>query len=176
MANIINNVDLDKIFQTTEAAKKDPTTLRRPVRLKGEWNFDPSKGYQFRTEMIYEKGKHVIEVDSPSWMGGAGNRLGPMSYCVAGISSCFISTYANVAAMMKVKLTKLAADVECQLNFAKTFDIADEPIMEALKIQLEVQSENADKAKLNEMLRMAEERCPAIYSMRHIIKVQSEMK
>jgi hypothetical protein len=43
--------------------------------LQGEWNFDPSKGYQFKTELSYEKGKQVIEIDSPSFLGGNGNRL-----------------------------------------------------------------------------------------------------
>jgi hypothetical protein len=43
-----------------------------------EWNF-PSKGYQFKTELSYEKGKQAIEIDSPSFLGGNGNRLGPMA-------------------------------------------------------------------------------------------------
>jgi hypothetical protein len=46
--------------------------------LKVEWNLDPTKGYQFRTELSFKKGK--------------GNRLGPMAYCVAGITSCFIAS------------------------------------------------------------------------------------
>jgi uncharacterized OsmC-like protein len=52
-------------------------------------------GYQFRTELSYEKGKEVTEMDSPS--GGNGNRLGPMAYCGAGITSCFIATFTSVA-------------------------------------------------------------------------------
>jgi hypothetical protein len=38
--------------------------------LQGQWNFDPSKGYQFKTELSYKKGKQVIEIDSPSFLGG----------------------------------------------------------------------------------------------------------
>ena len=65
MANIINNTDLDKISQTVANGKRDKESLRRPVKLKGEWNLDPTKGYQFRTELSFEKGKGVIEIDSP---------------------------------------------------------------------------------------------------------------
>jgi len=176
MPNIVNNVDLDKIAKTVEAGKKDKSTLRKPVKLVGEWILDSTKGYQFKTEITYEKGKQVVEVDSPSFMGGGGNRLGPMSYCVTGIASCFVSTFASVAAMMGVKLTRLGVDAECIVNFAKTFDVEDQPIMEGLKIQLDAQSENADKKKLEAILKMAQERCPAIYSMTHIIKVQAELK
>ncbi len=176
MSILINNIDLNKISMTVEEGKTKRETLLRPIKLQGEWILDPTLGYQFRTEMIYEKGKQVLEIDSPSFMGGNGGRLGPMAYCVAGISSCFISTYATVAAMMKVKLTKLTADVECMVNFAKTFDVADEPIMQGLKILLDVESENADRMKLGEILEMAQDRCPAIYSMTHIIRVQAEIK
>jgi uncharacterized OsmC-like protein len=176
MPNIFNNVDLDKIAKTVDAGKKDRPTLRKPVRLHGEWLLDSAEGYQFRTEMSYEKGKQMIEIDSPSFMGGSGNRLGPMAYCVTGIASCFVSTFASIAAMMNVKLTKLTVDTECMVNFAKTFDVADEPIMEGLKLQVDAQSENTDRSKLEKILEMAQERCPAIYSMTHVIKVQAELK
>jgi hypothetical protein len=70
MANIINNTDLDKIQNTIENGKKDRQFLRKPVKLQGEWNLDPQNGYQFKTELTYEKGKQNIEIDSPSFLGG----------------------------------------------------------------------------------------------------------
>ena len=94
---ILNNVDLEKISQTIENGKKDKAALRRPVKLQGEWILDSTKGYQFRTELGYEKGKQVVEIDSPSFLGGNGNMLGPMAYCITGITSCFIATLASVA-------------------------------------------------------------------------------
>src|SRR4026207_1804432 len=143
--NIVNNIDLDKISRTVGNGKRDKSTLRKPVKLQGEWNFDPNKGYQFKTELSYEKGKQVIEIDSPSFLGGNGNRLGPMAYCVAGISSCFIATFATVAASQGVRLTKLNASVECGINFAKTFDVADEPITEGITFRINAECDNADK-------------------------------
>src|SRR6476619_3129756 len=173
MANIINNTNLDKIAQTIVNGKKDKQTLRKPVKLQGEWNLDPSKDYQFKTELVYEKGKQVIEIDSPSFLGGNGNRLGPMAYCVAGIASCFIATFATVAASQGIRLTKLNASVDCGINFAKTFDVADEPITEGITFRIDAESDNADKSELRRLLKMAEERCPAMYSMSHAIKVDA---
>ncbi len=171
MANIINNTNLDKIAQTIVNGKKDKQTLRKPIKLQGEWNLDPSKDYQFKTELVYEKGKQVIEIDSPSFLGGNGNRLGPMAYCIAGIASCFIATFVSVAASKEIRLTKLNVNTECMINFAKTFDIADEPITEGINFQIEAESDNASKEKLQELVKMAEERCPAMYSMKHEVKV-----
>jgi uncharacterized OsmC-like protein len=176
MANIINNTNLDKIAQTIINGKKDKQTLRKPVKLQGVWNLDPSKDYQFKTELVYEKGKQVIEIDSPSFLGGNGNRLGPMAYCIAGIASCFIATFVSVAASKEIRLTKLNVNTECMINFAKTFDIADEPITEGINFQIEAESDNASKEKLQELIKMAEVRCPAMYSMKHEIKVNTTIK
>jgi uncharacterized OsmC-like protein len=176
MANIINNTNLDKIAQTIVNGKKDKQPLRKPVKLQGEWNLDPSKDYQFKTELVYEKGKQVIEIDSPSFLGGNGNRLGPMAYCISGIASCFIATFVSVAASKEIRLTKLNVNTECMINFAKTFDIADEPITEGINFQIEAESDNASKEKLQELIKMAEERCPAMYSMKHEVKVNAVIK
>ena len=134
---------------------------------------NPDKPYQFKTELAYEKGKQVIEIDSPSFLGGNGNRLGPMAYCVAGITSCFIATFVTVASSKGIRLSKLNVNAQCSINFAKTFDIADEPITEGIEFQIEAESQNADKQQLEEIIRLAEERCPAMYSMMHEIKVNA---
>jgi uncharacterized OsmC-like protein len=174
--NIINNTNLDNIAQTVGSGKRDKLTLRKSVKLQGEWNLDPSKGYQFKTELVYEKGKQIIEIDSPSFLGGNGNRLGPMAYCVAGIASCFIATFVSLAATKGIRLSKLNVNTECIINFAKTFDVADEPITEGINFQIEAESNNADKQQLRELVNMAEERCPAMYSMKHEIKVNAMIK
>jgi len=175
MANILNNVNLDKLNQSISKGKENKDTLKKPVKLQGEWNFDPQKGYQFKTELGYEKGKEVIEIDSPSFLGGEGNRLGPMAYCIAGITSCFIGTFVGIASQKGIKLTKLDVTTECNINFAKTFDISEDPIAEGINIKVDAQSEDADKEKLQELLNMAKERCPAMYSMSNNISVTSEI-
>ena len=175
MTNIVNNVDLEKVSQTAGKGREDKSSLKKPIKLTGEWILDPNQGFQFITELGFEKGKEVIEIDSPSFLGGQGNRLGPMAYCVAGITSCFIGTFAGVAAQQGVKLTKLKVNTECQVNFSKTFDLGDEPITERINFKIEAESENADKQKLQEILGIAEERCPAMYSMSHKINVDARI-
>ena len=175
MTNKINNVDLDKVSNTVTKGKEDKNTLKKLVKLQGEWNLDSNSEYQFKTELPFEKGSEIIEIDSPSFLGGDGNRLGPMAYCVAGITSCFIGTFAGIASQQGVKLTKLKVNTECNINFAKTFDLSDEPISEGINFQIDAQSENADYQKLQKILKMAEERCPAMYSMSHKIDVNAKI-
>jgi len=179
MPNIINNTNLDKIQNTIESGQKDKQLLKKSVKLQGQWNFDIQKGYQFKTELSYEQGKQIIEIDSPSFLGGNGNRLGPMGYCVAGITSCFIATFVSIISTQGIKLEKLNVNAECNINFAKTFDVADEPITEGINFEIDVRTagdKEADKQKLQELVKMAEDRCPAIYSMSHVINVNAKIK
>ena len=99
-----------------------------------------------------------------------------MAYCVAGITSCFIPTFVTVASFKGIRLSKLTVNAQCNINFAKTFDIADEPITEGIEFQIEAESQDADKQQLEEIIRLAEERCPAMYSMMHEIKVNAIIK
>ena len=62
-----------------------------------------------------------------------------------------------------------------QHYFAKTIDVADEPIIEGINFEIDAQSKNGDKQKLQEILTMAEERCPAMYSMLHVITVDAKL-
>jgi uncharacterized OsmC-like protein len=167
---IVNNVNLSNINGFVEQGKKNRDLLKKVIKLEGEWILDPSKGYQFRTELAYEKGKQVIEIDSPTWLGGNGSRLGPMAYCIAGITSCFIATFASIAASKGIRLKRLTVSSNCTINFAKTFDVADEPINEAVNFEVNAEAENASRQELEEVLRLAEDRCPAMYSMKNVIK------
>ena len=65
----MNNINLDKIQNTVVNGQKNKQSLKKPVKLEGEWNFDIQKGYQFKTELAYENGKQIIEIDSPSFFG-----------------------------------------------------------------------------------------------------------
>ncbi|MGA9296792.1 MAG: OsmC family protein, partial [Nitrososphaeraceae archaeon] len=121
-------------------------------------------------------GKQVVEIDSPSFLGGDGNRLGPMAYCVAGITSCFIATFVTLASSKGIRFSKLSVNTQCNINFAKTFDVADEPITEGIEFEIEAESPNMNKEQLQEIIRMAEEKCPALYSMKHEIKVDAKIK
>ena len=174
--NVLNNTDLTKIANTIETGKTDKSTLRKPIKMQGEWNLDPSKGYQFITELTYENGKETVEIDSPSFLGGNGNRLGPMAYCIAGITSCFLATFVSVASNKGIRFNNVKVNTECVINFAKTFDIADEPIIEGIHFIIEAESDNASKSELQDIVKMSEERCPAMYSMLHEIKVNARIR
>jgi len=51
--------------------------------------------------------------------------------------------------------------------------VADEPITEGITFKIDAESDNADKSELERLLKLADERCPAMYSVSHFIKVDA---
>jgi uncharacterized OsmC-like protein len=43
-------------------------------------------------------------------------------------------------------------------------------ITEGINFEIKAQSDNADKQQLQQLVKLAEERCPAMYSMKHQVK------
>jgi uncharacterized OsmC-like protein len=63
-----------------------------------------------------------------------------MAYCIAGITSCFIATFVTIASSQVIRFNKLKVKSECNINLAKTFDVADEPITEGINFEIDAQS------------------------------------
>ncbi len=61
-------------------------------------------------------------------------------------------------------------------DILKTFDVTDEPITEGINFQIEAETDNASKEQLQELVTMAKQRYPAIYSMTHEVKVNANIK
>ncbi len=171
---VVNRVNLDKIGKTLEIAESDPKSLRKTLSVTGEWLTSATSGPQFKATINFEKGTRSLESDSPSFLGREGLRPSPIQYCLTGLSSCFLATYVTIAAQKGVILRRAKITAECQINFARTLDFADSPITEQVKFTLDLDSDSSVE-KLREIDRLAQERCPAVYSLTNPIKVSTEI-
>lgn len=156
----VNHVNVSSLLEAVEQAKKDPNRAKRTSIVAGKWILN-EEGPQFVAEVKYEKGSSVLEADQPSFMGGGGTRQGPMHYCLYGLASCFAATLATVAAQEGIVLKKLEVAAEGHYDYSKTFGIADRPVVEEVVFKVKVDS-TIDSKKLDNLLRLAEERCPAV--------------
>lgn len=173
---ILNKVNLSNIEKTIENGKRDPSTLRKTLQIEGEWILNEDKEYQFRAEAKYGKGSFVFEIDSPTWLGGNDSRPGPMLYCLAGVSSCFLSTFVTIASTSGIVFKKLKIRTECKINFSKVLEIADEPIVEEVNFIVDAEPANVSKDSLKDILEKAQAQCPAIYSLTHLIKTKVSLQ
>ena len=171
---ILNNINVSALEQVIKEAETDTSKVKRTQKIEGEWLLKEG-GPQFQAEVSFEGGKIIMESDQPNNLGGGGTRPGPLHYCFFGLVSCYTATFAAMASQMGIKLTKLTARLEGDLNFSRVFGLSQEPVIEEIRIALEVES-NAPREKLKEAERLAYERCPAVFALTEQVKLNTMMK
>ena len=158
----INNIDMEKISRTINSWKQDSNVLIKKVSVVGEWNLHDSP--QFTTKLKYENGELVLNIDSPTFMGGEGKSPSPLQICLAGIASCYAGTIASIAAEKGVRLENLSVTAEAIYDLSKTFGLTDNPILKEITFIVKLKS-SSDTKVINEIVENAKERCPAMYSL-----------
>lgn len=171
---ILNNVNVGMLEQVITEAEIDKSKVNRSQKIEGEWLLDEG-GPQFRAEVSFEGGKIVMESDQPKNLGGGGTRPGPLHYCFFGLVSCYTATFAVMASQMGIRLRKLTATLEGDLNFSRVFGLSREPVMEEIRIVLQVESD-ATHEKLEEAEKLAYERCPAIFALTERVKLKTSLE
>src|SRR3990167_8259007 len=169
----LNNINLDKAGAFVEEVKADKSKAIKIKKVEGSWNFIEGKP-QFASTLEHPKGVTVIEADGPPFMGGSGIKPDPVQYCLFGLAACFAQTFASIAAEKGIKLDKLKVTAENKVNLSRALGLSNEPIVERVKLLVEVS--DVDKDKLKEIEQLAEERCPGVYCLTNPIKLDVEIK
>jgi len=164
-----NNTDADRIASFVEQIEADPMRARKTQVIEGQWIFGDG-GPQFRSQIRFEGGEAVFEIDNPTFMGGSGTMPGPMHYCFFGLASCYTSVFVAAATGLGVVLDSVTTRVEADMNFSRVFGISDEPIMEEVRVILHVATSSGQE-KVREAEELALERCPVVYTLRNQIKL-----
>ncbi len=170
----VNNVDLNKVAEFGNQIKGDANKAKKTQVIEGEWLLIEG-GAQFKSTINFEGGQTVFEVDSPTFMGGSGKLPGPMHYCFYGLASCYTATFATMAAMLGIELRKLTTRVEADVNFSRVFGLGDQPVMEEVRVILNVVSD-APEDKIKEAETLAIQRCPVVFTLKNPVRLVSDIR
>ncbi len=168
-----NNVNTEAMGKFLEEAKADAGVVKKSKRVEGEWVFEKGKA-QFKATLVYADGERLVEADLAPFMGGEGLAPDPVQYCLYGLAACYAGTFASVAAMEGVELRGLRVAIENRLDLARTLGLSETPIVEGVEIELSVKSD-APREKLEEIKRLADERCPGVECLRRPIPLATRL-
>lgn len=153
----MNNVNVAEAQRFVAQLKAEPSLGKKNKRVTGTWEFTEGKP-QFSVPLEYPKGKSTVNVELPAFAGGWGTSPDPIQVCLSGLAACFAVTYAAAATMEGVKLTRLQVTAENWMDLRKQMGLSKDNIIE--RVRFTVVAEGADKATLQRILKLAEERCP----------------
>jgi uncharacterized OsmC-like protein len=170
----MNHVNVESLEKLVQAIKEDPANAKITPKVKGEWIFEDGQP-QFRSIMDVEGGAFTIEADMPTKLGGWGSAPGPLNYCLYGLASCYAYTFASLATMEGVTLTKLEVEAESHIDISKAMGLSDNPIVEEVRWKVIVDSD-ADEETIERLKNLAEERCPAVNCLTNPVKLKIEVE
>ena len=153
----MNNLNVAEAQKFVAQLKADPSLGKKSKKVTGAWDFTEGKP-QFAVPLEFPKGKATVTVELPPFAGGWGTSPDPIQVCLSGLAACFAVTFAAAATMEGVKLTKLQVTAENWMDLRKQMGLSKDNIIE--KVRFTVVAEGADRATLQRILKLAEERCP----------------
>lgn len=170
----MHNVNVDALNQTIANAEQDPSALAQDVSFSGVWQ-STDGAPQFRASIPVPNGEPVIfEADYPPPMGGTGAAPNPLAYCFWGGMACYAMTYAQEAARQGIELRTLRARTEAQVDMTRALGVTDNPPVQRIDWYLEVDADAA-REQLDELKRIADERCPGVYCLRNPIELATHL-
>jgi len=169
----LNNINLDKSKAFVEEVKADKSKAIKIKKVEGSWNFEEGTP-QFISTLEHANGATIVEADGPPFIGGSGVKPDPVQYCLFGLAACFAQTFASISAEKGIKLDKLKVIAENKVNLSMALGLGNEPIVEKVKLSVEVSSE-AEKGRLKEIEELAKQRCPGVYCLTNPIKLDIEL-
>ena len=165
----INNVDIGKTTAFVEEVKKDKEKAIKIKRVEGTWNLEEGN-VQFTSLLEHSHNHTTVEADGPIFMGGSGIKPDPVQYCLFGLAACYAQTFASIAAEKGIKLKQLSVAAENKVNLSKALGLSNDNIVE--KVVLEVKAFGEKMENLNEIKKLAEQRCPGVYCLTNAIELE----
>ena len=169
----INDMNLEGLKTFIEEVKQDYSKAKKNKKVECSWNFDEGKP-QIEAKVQHPKGDTILKSDFAPFMGGEGLAPDPIQYCLFGLAACFAGTFMSMATMMGIRINDLRVSAENFTDLTKTLGLTSNPIVEKVKIIATVKSDGK-KEQLEELEKLARERCPGVYCLVNPVPLESEL-
>ncbi len=169
----MHNVNVETVEQAAEQAQADPSSVRQPVELSGEWQVTAGAP-QFRATIPYPNGEVEFSCDFPPPLGGTGAAPNPLVYCLWGGIACYAMTFALEAARAGVELRALRGTITTEVDQSRALAVSERPPVEQITWELDVDAD-ASAELLEDLRSLADDRCPGVYCMRNEIPLVTRL-
>lgn len=169
----MHNVNVKAVGRAAEQAQADPSSVRQPVELGGEWQVAEGAP-QFRATIPYPNGEVELSCDFPPPLGGTGAAPNPLVYCLWGGIACYAMTFALEAARADIELRALRGTITTEVDQSRALGVSERPPVEQIAWELDVDAD-ASAELLEDLRSRADDRCPGVYCMRNSIPLVTRL-
>lgn len=178
----VNGVNVDQLYATVEAIKKDPSLAESHFRAHNKW----VDGGHCRTTIqdFYTAGQEdtsrdkpfVMDADEPPVLLGQNAGANPVEFALTALSSCLTTSLIYQAAAQGIKIEELESELEGDLDL-RGFLGLDEKIRNGyqnIRVKFRIKAD-APEEKLRELVELAQQRSPVFDIVTNPVPVKVEL-
>ena len=163
---IVNGVNVSKLFGTVEAIKGNPEIAKFNFRAKGKWingghNRTTVNEFYSACQNFQRQNPFVFEKDEPPVLLGEDHGANPVEYVLAALDGCLTTSLIYHAAVQGIKIDEVETSFSGDLDLHGFLGL-DENVRkgyEKIKVVFKIKAD-APKEKLQELVQLAQKRSP----------------
>lgn len=168
---IRNKINLRALEKTRNKITQGEFPEKKDFLVEGQWLVINGPG-QFQATLEYPQGKVDLVTDQPPPSGGEGTAPNPVQYCVFAMLACYATTFMTLAAQKGVAIHRLKVRGASRVNMKAVFEIEEGPIVEKVWVALDIVSD-APPEVLEEIRALADQKCPAAFTVQNAVPFES---
>jgi len=170
----MHNVRVDQINAKKNECIDNHQAATMEFNLEGEWRVSNDQK-QFGGNISFPQGELMLEADFPPFLGGEGRAPSALAYCFYGAMSCYGSTFSTQAAMTNIKIDEMKINLKLSVDFRTALGMGNFPPLNNFEFDVLVKSD-ASEDEIQEIKKLTDERCPAIWAMKNPVNFSTSAK
>lgn len=163
----LNGLDMDRLYQTLDAIKTDPSLARFEFRARNKWiNGGENRSsirdfYGVNREDDSRSEAFVFTNDEPPVLLGNNRGANPVEVLLHALAGCVTTTTVLHAAARGIRITELSTELQGDMNLQGLLALDDSvsPGYEQIRIRMHIKADCNDE-ELDELLDFARDHSP----------------
>lgn len=180
----INGIDTEALSQTVAAVRDRRELGEVTFSLNGTWQggcrLDTQTGplIQAAAADTSRSGKFQMSSDEPGALLGSDTAVSPGEYVLQALAGCYAVTLAANAAAKNIEIKSYKMELEADFDLAAFLGIDNSKGAGAqeVRIQLELESDDASAEELQELVHLVEQRSPIRGTLSQPVRVVTTLR
>jgi uncharacterized OsmC-like protein len=179
---IVNGVNVSKLFGTVEAIKGNPEIAKFNFKARGKWvngghNRTTINEFYGACQNFQRSQSFVFEKDEPPVLLGEDHGANPVEYVFAALDGCLTTSLIYHAAAQGIKIDEVETSFSGDLNLHGFLGLDENTRngYEKIKVEFKIKAD-ASKEKLQELVQLAQKRSPVFDIVSHPTPVEVSLK
>ncbi|MDR4513005.1 MAG: OsmC family protein [Nitrososphaeraceae archaeon] len=179
---IVNGVNVTKLFETVGVIKEKPQIAKFNFRAKGKW-IDGAHGkttineFDGACQTFKRSQPYVFEKDEPPVLLGKDRGANPVEYVFAALDGCLTTSLIYHAAARGIKIDEVETSLSGDIDLHGFLGLDDNVRngYEKIKVTFKIKSD-APEEKLQELVELAQKRSPVFDIVSHPTPVEVSLE